>query len=249
MNGPQGQAPIEGINVANVTRWLAERVEITTPLSFKLIAGGRSNMTFTVVDAAGRRFVLRRPPMGKLLPSAHDVAREHRIMAALAGTPVPVHAFDLYSLDSALVLYGGDMACDFDGSSAIQNIGPAYQTRFWTSTDGGASWAAQSPTDTTRTRSPYFSPNRAMAPMALASGWVIVCADTTRSSMSTSFTCCSTSCSTAGATAVGLGKSKRRRPGAFSEPICVAVSPSRSRTPRMVGCWPSACSASAAAAT
>lgn len=39
MSSPQGQAPIEGINVANVTRWLAERAEITAPLSFKLIAG------------------------------------------------------------------------------------------------------------------------------------------------------------------------------------------------------------------
>lgn len=47
-------------------------------------------MTFTVTDAAGRRFVLRRPPMGHLLPSAHDVAREHRLMYALQDSPVPV---------------------------------------------------------------------------------------------------------------------------------------------------------------
>ena len=61
-------APVMGINAVNVTAWLAERTEITAPLSFKLIAGGRSNMTFTVTDAGGRRFVLRRPPMGPLLP-------------------------------------------------------------------------------------------------------------------------------------------------------------------------------------
>ena len=47
-------------------------------------------MTFIVTDAAGTRFVLRRPPLGKLLPSAHDMAREHRLMSALADTPVPV---------------------------------------------------------------------------------------------------------------------------------------------------------------
>lgn len=47
-------------------------------------------MTFTVTDADGRRFVLRRPPMGPLLPSAHDVAREHRLMYALQDSPVPV---------------------------------------------------------------------------------------------------------------------------------------------------------------
>ena len=85
-----GTERIEGIDVPKVTAWLAERTEVTAPLSFRLIAGGRSNMTFTVTDAAGRRFVLRRPPMGKLLPSAHDVAREHRLMSALAGTAVPV---------------------------------------------------------------------------------------------------------------------------------------------------------------
>jgi aminoglycoside phosphotransferase (APT) family kinase protein len=81
---------IEGIDVDSVTAWLADQVPIQVPLQFKLIAGGRSNMTFTVTDAAGQRFVLRRPPMGKLLPSAHDMAREHRLMAALADTPVPV---------------------------------------------------------------------------------------------------------------------------------------------------------------
>lgn len=82
--------PVEGIHRENVTAWLAERTEIEGPLSFSLIAGGRSNMTYTVVDAAGRRFVLRRPPMGKLLPSAHDMNREHRLMHALRDSPVPV---------------------------------------------------------------------------------------------------------------------------------------------------------------
>jgi aminoglycoside phosphotransferase (APT) family kinase protein len=89
MSGQDRQGP-EGIDAVRVTRWMAEHTDITEPLSFKLIAGGRSNMTFMVTDAAGRKFVLRRPPLGKLLPSAHDMAREHRLMSALAGTPVPV---------------------------------------------------------------------------------------------------------------------------------------------------------------
>ena len=80
----------EGIDLPNVTAWLAERTEITPPLTFSLVAGGRSNITYTVADAAGRRFVLRRPPMGHLLPSAHDMAREHRLMDALKDSPVPV---------------------------------------------------------------------------------------------------------------------------------------------------------------
>ena len=81
---------IPGIDQERVTAWLGERTTISSPLDFKLIAGGRSNMSFTVTDAIGRRFVLRRPPLGKLLPSAHDVAREHRLMSALADTAVPV---------------------------------------------------------------------------------------------------------------------------------------------------------------
>lgn len=80
----------EGIDAEKVTRWLEARVDLAPPLRFDLIAGGRSNMTFTVTDAEGRRFVLRRPPMGELLPSAHDMAREHRLMYALKDSPVPV---------------------------------------------------------------------------------------------------------------------------------------------------------------
>jgi aminoglycoside phosphotransferase (APT) family kinase protein len=78
------------INDESVTRWIQERTEADAPLRFELIAGGRSNMTYTVTDAAGRKFVLRRPPMGPLLPSAHDMAREHRLMHSLRDSPVPV---------------------------------------------------------------------------------------------------------------------------------------------------------------
>ncbi len=64
--------------------------DATPPFRYALITGGRSNLTFEVSDAAGHRFVLRRPPLGHLLATAHDVLREHRIIAALRDTPVPV---------------------------------------------------------------------------------------------------------------------------------------------------------------
>jgi aminoglycoside phosphotransferase (APT) family kinase protein len=81
----------EGIDVAGVTAWFGTHAPgIAPPLRFSLIAGGRSNFTYTVADSAGQRFVLRRPPLGPLLPSAHDMGREHRIMSALATSPVPV---------------------------------------------------------------------------------------------------------------------------------------------------------------
>ena len=82
---------VEGINQERVTAWLEQRIEgIAPPLSFELIAGGHSNLTYAITDQRGQRWVLRRPPLGHVLESAHDVAREHRIISALAGTDVPV---------------------------------------------------------------------------------------------------------------------------------------------------------------
>ena len=57
--------------------------------SAELIAGGKSNLTFTLRSDAGE-VILRRPPTGKLLPSAHDMGREARIQLGLGGTDVPV---------------------------------------------------------------------------------------------------------------------------------------------------------------
>jgi aminoglycoside phosphotransferase (APT) family kinase protein len=80
-----------GVDRERVTAWLTEHVAgVVAPFDFRLIAGGRSNLTYEVVDAEQRRFVLRRPPLGNVLPSAHDMGREHRIISALAPTPVPV---------------------------------------------------------------------------------------------------------------------------------------------------------------
>ncbi len=81
-----------GVDVPNVTRWLSDRVpELAEPLDFARSSVGRSNLTYVVSDAVDRRWVLRRPPLSGLLPSAHDMAREHRIISALqrAGFRVP----------------------------------------------------------------------------------------------------------------------------------------------------------------
>ncbi len=85
------QSRIRGINLENVTRWFERHIEgAKTPLEFTLIAGGHSNLTFKVADAAGAEFVLRRPPLSHVLASAHDMGREHRIISALWPTAVPV---------------------------------------------------------------------------------------------------------------------------------------------------------------
>lgn len=59
------------------------------PLRAEVIQGGRSNLTYRVTDGQGR-WVLRRPPLGHVLATAHDMAREYRVISALRGTDVPV---------------------------------------------------------------------------------------------------------------------------------------------------------------
>lgn len=85
------QPVVLGIDEPKVTAWLDQNVEsLTGPYSFDLIAGGRSNVTYRGTDSAGTRFVLRRPPLGHVLATAHDMAREHRLITAVGKTPVPV---------------------------------------------------------------------------------------------------------------------------------------------------------------
>jgi aminoglycoside phosphotransferase (APT) family kinase protein len=84
---------IPGIDQAGVTAWFQGQVPgVRPPLGFQQIAGGRSNLTYRVTDAAGASYVLRRPPLHGVLPSAHDMSREHRVISALSATPVPVPA-------------------------------------------------------------------------------------------------------------------------------------------------------------
>jgi aminoglycoside phosphotransferase (APT) family kinase protein len=84
------EAP-QGIDRASVEAWFAKGVPgAQLPLAFERISGGHSNLTYGVRDAAGNRWALRRPPLGKRLGSAHDMGREHRVVSALAPTPVPV---------------------------------------------------------------------------------------------------------------------------------------------------------------
>jgi aminoglycoside phosphotransferase (APT) family kinase protein len=80
-----------GIDAAGVTAWFESHVPpVEPPLAFELIAGGHSNLTFRVTDTAGGAWVLRRPPLGQVLATAHDMGREHTIISALGPTDVPV---------------------------------------------------------------------------------------------------------------------------------------------------------------
>ena len=82
---------VPGVDVDAVTRWMEAHIDgAKGPFRFDVIAGGHSNLTYRVTGSTGTRYVLRRPPLGHRLASAHDMGREHRIIHALQHSGVPV---------------------------------------------------------------------------------------------------------------------------------------------------------------
>ena len=81
-----------GVDLERLHPWFVAHVEGASedrPLRATLLKGGSSNLTYVVTDGV-REWVLRRQPLGHVLPTAHDMVREHRVQSALAGTDVPV---------------------------------------------------------------------------------------------------------------------------------------------------------------
>src|SRR5579862_8044619 len=82
---------LPGLDLDALTRWL----DLSAPdlrsgaLTASLITGGRSNLTYRVTDGASV-YALRRPPLSHVLPTAHDMRREFRVISALQATAVPV---------------------------------------------------------------------------------------------------------------------------------------------------------------
>ncbi|WP_328436577.1 phosphotransferase family protein [Streptomyces sp. NBC_00444] len=92
-----------GIDGPGLQRYFERHVpECAGPLRVKPLHGGRSNLTYDVTDGT-HRWVLRRPPLGVLTPTAHDMDREYRVVAALDGTGVPVARAVLSCTDPAVI--------------------------------------------------------------------------------------------------------------------------------------------------
>jgi aminoglycoside phosphotransferase (APT) family kinase protein len=95
-----------GLDVAALAEWIERTrpapLSSTGPLRARLITGGRSNLTYRITDGT-RTWVLRRPPLGHVLPTAHDMSREFRVISALAGTDVPVPAALALCTDVAVI--------------------------------------------------------------------------------------------------------------------------------------------------
>lgn len=124
-----------GLDPIALDRWLAEAApEVSVPVQWTAIEGGRSNLTYVGVDAAGVRWVLRRPPLGDLPESAHDVLREQRIISALASTPVPVPRVvasgtdrDVIGVPFFVMAYVDGAVCRSPESATA--LGPTFRAR------------------------------------------------------------------------------------------------------------------------
>lgn len=95
--------PQHRLDEAALFACLGERLEgFHGPATVRQFQGGQSNPTY-LIETSDRRFVLRKKPPGDLLPSAHQVEREYRVLAALAGSDVPVPAARLLVDDPAVI--------------------------------------------------------------------------------------------------------------------------------------------------
>jgi aminoglycoside phosphotransferase (APT) family kinase protein len=81
---------VVGFDLPTVEAWLLTVTDVRGPFEWTRLPGGHSNLTYLVSDGGGRQLVIRRPPQGELLPKAHDMWREYRIIEALWPTAVPV---------------------------------------------------------------------------------------------------------------------------------------------------------------
>lgn len=93
-----------GLDMDRLQRWLASAVPEYSgaALSATVLAGGKSNLTYRVTDGQ-HAWVVRRPPLGHVLATAHDMGREHRVMAALHDTAVPVPRVYCHCADTEVI--------------------------------------------------------------------------------------------------------------------------------------------------
>jgi aminoglycoside phosphotransferase (APT) family kinase protein len=131
-----GSPALPGLRIPSVSEWILglPGLHARPPLRFTRVGQGQSNLTFLVTDAAGGRWILRRPPLGVLLASAHDVAREHRILRALQDTTVPTPAICSFTEDPQitdvpllLMTYVGGLVVD--DVAVAERLAPAVRLR------------------------------------------------------------------------------------------------------------------------
>ncbi len=101
--GSQAGGSPPGLDLGRFGPWLRSNLAgVHGDLSARLVTGGKSNLTYEVTDGS-TAWIVRRPPLGHVLATAHDMAREYRVMRALWGTAVPVPATHLICQDDSLI--------------------------------------------------------------------------------------------------------------------------------------------------
>lgn len=135
-----GHDTVVGFDVATVEAWLAGVADVVAPVTWERLPGGHSNLTYLVHDGVGRELVIRRPPLGELLPKAHDMWREYRVIEALWPTAVPVPEPVAYCDDRAVAethfyvmgrssgqaLHSGEVAAAWLDAPARRRAGEAF---------------------------------------------------------------------------------------------------------------------------
>ena len=87
---PDPQDSVRGLDLDRLGAWFAAEIPgASAALSAEVIAGGKSNLTYVVTDGT-HEWIVRRPPLGHVLATAHDMRREHTVISALRDTDVPV---------------------------------------------------------------------------------------------------------------------------------------------------------------
>ena len=95
--------PGHGFDVGRLASYLAGHIEgLSANLTVRQFRGGQSNPTF-LIESGASRYVLRKKPSGQLLPSAHMIEREYRVMHALRDSGVPIIRTHLLCEDSSVI--------------------------------------------------------------------------------------------------------------------------------------------------
>jgi len=95
-----------GLPLEPLRSWMEESVpnfDASAPLQATLLAGGRSNISYKLTDASGSSWVLRRPPLGHIMPSAHDMGREFRVLSGLNKVLFPTPTTRAHCEDESVI--------------------------------------------------------------------------------------------------------------------------------------------------
>ena len=95
-----------GLRLTALTEWMQDNVadfDAAAPVKATLLAGGRSNVSYKLTDAKNSSWVLRRPPLGHIMPSAHDMGREFRVLSGLNSVLFPTPTTRGYCEDESVI--------------------------------------------------------------------------------------------------------------------------------------------------